>query len=159
MLGKGGADPSRWTPEMRFAASERMRKRMEALSPKERAALTARQLAGRAGTKAPRVKQEQKTPVKVQPHPGIQPLPCAGACPFVDQVVERVTGELLERLPSVAQSREAERVAVLAVKLARTPSRDPRWYDALGLLHEAAAEYAEHHPAIRKQADKAEVEP
>lgn len=112
------AHSSRWTDEMRFAASERMRARHAALSPKERAALTARQRAGRRKGKAGPASAEAGRRGAPHTRPPADTATCAGACPFVDQVVER----LLERLP-IGEDREAKRVAILALKMARTPSR------------------------------------
>lgn len=143
---------------MRRAAASRMKARLEAMTPEEREALHAKQAAGRAGTKASRVKKESKGPTNTERIASrARELSCTGPCPFIAEVVSRVATALLAELPT-GQDHEAQRVALLAVKLARTPSRDPRWYDALGLLHKAAAEYAEHHPAIKGQVDRAGAE-
>jgi hypothetical protein len=147
---------SEWTPEMRKAAGERMRARIAAMSSKQRKAFHEKQAADRAKAKPHCAPADAGAPPvsKVRARPAEQPHGCAGTCPFVDQVVER----LLARLPG-GEDREAQRVAVLALKMARTPSRDPRWYEAMTAVHRAATEWGEHHPAIRRQVDKGEPEP
>lgn len=166
MPGRGCGDPNRWTPAMRKAAAERMRARMAAMTPKQRAELQAKQAAGRAGSKAPRPKQAPRA--KAEPAGPKDPsnierigkrardLSCAGACPFLDEVVSRVAKALLAELPT-GVDREAQRLAILALKMARTPSRDPRWFEAMTAVHRAATEWGQHHPAIQVQVDRAEA--
>jgi hypothetical protein len=143
---------------MRAAAAERMRARNAAMTPKQRAELQAKQDAGRVETKARRAGVDTVAPPESKAkvlRASVESSQCTGPCPFIREVVTRVATALLAELPT-GQDHEAQRVALLAVKMARTPSRDPRWFEAMSAVHRAATEYAEHHPAIKRQVDKGE---
>ncbi len=83
----------------------------------------------------------------------VPPAGCLGACPFVDQLAGQITAAVLEQLPA-GQDREAEHVAMLALRMARTPSRDPRWFEAVTALHRAATTWGDRHPAVVLTVDR-----
>lgn len=141
--------------EIREASSARSKAWWATVTPEQRAEMQRKRLATRATRRKERqlaAETGEEPPLSAASRVASSAR-CPRGCPFVDQVVERVTQELLAILPT-GQDKEAQRLAVLAVKMARTPSRNPKWYDAVTALQKEALDYAQRHPALRIQVDR-----